>query len=233
MVGEKSLFFDAGPIITLVMSRLHWILPKLKEKFGGKFYITPAVKYELVDRPLNVKRYKLEALQVNKMICEGLLEVYTNVPKSRATKLINLANSSFKLNGKNMDIMQAGEVESVVCALQENAAGVVMDERTLRLLIENNRKMKRLLESRFKKKVEVNNGKMDEFSSQFKGLKIIRSIELASVAYKMGLLDSYGKCIKNKQSNIVDAVLWATKFNGCAVTEHEIDEIGRILLEKL
>ena len=45
------LFFDAGPVISLVMSRLAWLLPDLKKQFGGKFYITPAVKNELVDRP--------------------------------------------------------------------------------------------------------------------------------------------------------------------------------------
>jgi len=31
----KALFFDTGPIITLVMSRMVWILPELKKKYGG------------------------------------------------------------------------------------------------------------------------------------------------------------------------------------------------------
>ena len=31
---DKILFFDAGPVISLVMSRLPWILPELKRKFG-------------------------------------------------------------------------------------------------------------------------------------------------------------------------------------------------------
>ena len=48
----KAIFFDAGPIISLVMSRLGWILPLLKKKYGGKFYITPAVSMELIERPL-------------------------------------------------------------------------------------------------------------------------------------------------------------------------------------
>ena len=138
---EKALFFDAGPIITLVMSRLIWILPKLKEKFGGKFYITPGVKTELVERPLGIKRFEFEALQVMKLIRDGTLEVYDKVPKSRVEQLQNLANSSFKIKNKNMDIIQTGEMEAVTCALQTNASAVVMDERTLRLLIENNKEM--------------------------------------------------------------------------------------------
>ena len=138
----KSLFFDAGPIITLVMSRLAWILPKLKEKFGGNFYITPSVKFELVDRPLNIKRFEFEALEVLKLIREGTLEVYNKVPKQKVAELKGLANGSFRMRNKTMDVVQAGELESVASALQTTASAVVMDERTLRLFIENNKEMK-------------------------------------------------------------------------------------------
>jgi len=131
------------------MSRLVWILPELKKKFGGKFYITPAVKLELVERPLGIKRFEFEALQVMKLIKDGVLEVYDKVPKSRVQQLQNLANSSFKIGSKNMDIIQTGEIEAVTCALQTNASAVVMDERTLRLFIENNKNMEKLLEIRF------------------------------------------------------------------------------------
>ena len=51
----KALFFDAGPVITLVMARLVNVLPLLKAKYGGKFYITPAVHKELVERPISEK----------------------------------------------------------------------------------------------------------------------------------------------------------------------------------
>ena len=40
---NKILFFDAGPVITLIMSRLSWILPELKKQFKGKFYLTPSL----------------------------------------------------------------------------------------------------------------------------------------------------------------------------------------------
>ncbi len=33
MAEERIIFFDTGPIITLIMSRLEWILPELKKKF--------------------------------------------------------------------------------------------------------------------------------------------------------------------------------------------------------
>ena len=130
MGNEKILFFDAGPVISLVTSRLIGLLPDLKRKFGGKFYITPAVRLELIERPLTVRRFEFEALQVAKLIRDGILEVYSKVPAKRVKELITLANSSFRIGNKDMDIIQSGEVESVACALDVNAAGVVMDERT-------------------------------------------------------------------------------------------------------
>lgn len=230
--GGKILFFDTGPIITLVMSRLAPLLPELKKKLNGHFYITPAVKYELIDRPLTVRRFQFEALQVIKMIRDGVLEVYENVPKQKVSELIRLANTSFQIEGKEMDVIQEGEMESIATALLIDAAGVVMDERTLRLFIENNRDMKSLLERRFQKTVTPDLKKMDAFSSKLQDTTIIRSIELVGVAYKLGLLDDYIPDGKKGREQLLDAVLWNTKFNGCAVTEEEIRELKQFLLKK-
>src|SRR3989344_3120256 len=228
----KALFFDTGPIITLVMSRMVWILPELKKKYGGKFYITPSVKRELVTRPMDIKRFQFEALQALKLIKDGVLEVYDDVPQKEVERLHALANNSFKISNKNMEVVQSGEIESVVCALQAGAEAMVMDERTMRLFIENNKEMKALLERRFNKAVSVDAEKMKQFSKEFAGVKIIRSIELIGVAYKMGLLDSYVPGQKNGRETLVEAVLWAAKYNGSAVTEHEVEEIKDFLLKK-
>ena len=67
---------------------------------------------------------------------------------------------------------------------------------------------------------------MDEFSDLLKEVKIIRSVELVTVAYKLGLLDSYLLTdSKDSKRRLLEAVLWNTKFNGAAVTEHEVQEI--------
>ncbi len=229
-MAGSPLFFDAGPVISLVMSRLFWIVPELKKRFPGKFYITPAVQKELVERPLTVKRFEFEALQVMKLIREGTLEIYTKVPQQRVQELQGLANSTFRTDSKTMDVLQSGEMESVASALEVNGA-VVMDERTLRLFIENNTEMKKLLQYRFQKEIVVDKDKMNRFSKQFEGLTIIRSVELVGVAYQLGLLDAYVPPQKEGREILLDSVLWATKYNGCAVTEHEIEEIKGFLLK--
>ena len=224
------MFFDAGPIISLVMSRLDWLLPLLKEKFGGHFYITPAVKKELVDRPIGIKRFEFEALQVMKHIREGTLEIYEDVSESRAKQLQVVANSAFKIKGKRMELIQSGEMESVVAAMKTGSNTLVMDERTLRLFIEDNKQLEKLLAFRFKNPIETDSVNRDKFSAQLKDIKIIRSIELVSVAYKLGILNDYIPPEKGGKSKLLEAVLWATKYNGCAVTESEIDDIKKILL---
>lgn len=228
----KILFFDTGPIITLVMSRMVWILPELKKKYGGKFYITPSVKRELITRPMDIKRFEFEALQALKLIKEGVLEVYENIPEQEIRRLHTIANTSFKIANQNMEVVQSGEIESVVCALKAGAEAMVMDERTLRLFIENNKEMKALLERRFNKPVSVDTEKMKQFSKELSGMKIIRSIELVGVAYKMGLLDSYIPEQKNGREVLIEAALWNVKYNGAAVTEHEVEEIKEYLLRK-
>ncbi|HLD72305.1 MAG TPA: hypothetical protein VJA23_01855 [Candidatus Nanoarchaeia archaeon] len=227
---NKILFFDSGPIISLVMSRLIWILPELKKNYGGKFMITPAVRRELIERPLGIKRFEFEALQVMKLIREGVLEVYEKVPASKVNQLETLANGSFKIKNKTMDVVQSGELEIAACALETEAEAVVMDERTLRLFIENNKEMTHLLKIRFNQEITADQNKMNQFSSILKSLKIIRSVELVGVAYQLGLLDAYIPDQKGGEKTLLDAVLWATKFNGCAVTEPEIEEMEKVLL---
>ena len=229
--SAKILFFDTGPIITLVMSRLIWILPELKKKYGGKFYITPAVKRELITRPMKIKRFEFEALQALKLIREGVLEIYDQVPQKMVNEFTTLANNTFKIKNKTLEIIQSGEMESIACALETNADAIVMDERTLRLFVENNKEMEKLLEIRFKKDVTVDTAKLNQFSEKLKGIKIIRSLELVGVAYKMGLLDSYIPKQKGGRDVLVDSILWATKYNGAAATEQEITEIKTFLLK--
>lgn len=231
-MNQKALFFDAGPIITLVMSRLIWILPHLKQQFGGEFYITPAVHRELIERPLTVRRFQFEALQVKKLVRDGVLRIYENIPQGKVTQLARLANSSFSIQNKTMDVIQSGEMESVVAALQEGAQALVIDERTIRLFIESPLEMEKLLEMRFQKNVIPNRQRLQEFSRQLQGIPIIRSIELVGAAFTLGLLDPYIPPEKKGREELLSAVLWATKYNGCAVTDHEVGEMEAFLLRK-
>ncbi|MBI2665506.1 hypothetical protein HYX12_02715 [Candidatus Woesearchaeota archaeon] len=228
----KVIFFDAGPLISLIMSNLVGIMPKLKMRYGGKFYITPAVHRELVERPLLIKRFSFEALQVEKLLKEGVLEEFDQVPMKKVKELIYLANQSFTLRNKNIDVMQEGEMESIVAALEVGADALVTDERTLRLFVENSGEMQDLLERRFHEEIVSSRQNISSFSRRLQGMPIIRSAELIGTAFRMGLLDEYIPPQKDGPEVLLNAVLWTLKYNGCAITEEEIEEEMNFLLKE-
>ena len=83
--------------------------------------------------------------------------------------------------------------------------------------VRSNLNLKDLLERRMHTGVKL---KKSDFK-MFKGFKIIRSTELIYVAWKKGFINFKGP-------KVLDALLWAMKSKGCAITEDEIEEIKRL-----
>ncbi|MGK0209624.1 MAG: hypothetical protein ACI83O_000904, partial [Patescibacteria group bacterium] len=75
----KYIIFDAGPIISMSMNGLLPLLEKLKENFDGKFILTPAVKREVVDKPMRIKEFKIEAIKVKYLIEKGVFTMSSDV----------------------------------------------------------------------------------------------------------------------------------------------------------
>ncbi|MAG60318.1 hypothetical protein CL619_00880 [archaeon] len=232
---HKVLLVDAGPIITLALSQLLWVLKPLKEKTGMTFYITPAVYSELVEKPQTIKRFQFEALHVQKLIREGVLTMYEKrISKQVTSSLTRLANNSFMIKEGPLEILQAGELETLALSIETKAA-MLMDERTLRLLIERPEGMKRLLEDRKRKKVKKNPKKLKEFQQLAGRPGIIRSIEVIAVAFELGLLDPYLPTegdLSSRRETLLKAILWNAKYHGASVIDHEIDELIRGVLGK-
>ena len=227
----KALVFDAGPIISLTMNNLLWIIKPLKKSFNGDFFITDAIKEELVDKPLATKRFEFEALQVQHRISHGELKVVymDGELEQKATELLNLANSCYRAKGEWIKIAHYGEMSAIALAIALNAEAAVIDERTVRQLIENPEELRKTMEKHLNNKVETNKNNLKELQSRTRNTKIIRSAELAAIAFEKGLLNKY---ISDgiKKRTLLDAILWGIKLNGCAITRREIEEL--IKLEK-
>jgi len=226
----KSIIFDTGPLISLVTNNLLWMLKPLKERFKGEFYITPAVKKELIDKAFSTKRFELEAFQVSQYIRKGILKIIDNKEiKKIASKLLDLGNHSFKAKGEYIKIVHDAEIEALAADAAINADAVVIDERTARLLLENSPKLTQLMEKRLGCKVIPNKDNIKQFKKILKDVQIIRSTELVTVAYKTGLLDRYlierSKLIKNPKRRLLGAALWAVKLRGCSISSKEIKQI--------
>jgi hypothetical protein len=228
----KSIVFDTGTIISLVTNNILWILPHLKKQMRGKFLLSESVKQEIIDNPLKSKKFKLEALIVQDYLREGTFTLAKNkFSKEKTDEMLNLANSCFSARGHNVKVVDRAEIETLIVVLQNKADAMVMDERTLRLLVENPGKLEHVLSSRLRTKVEMNKNNAKRFQELTKDIKIIRSAELAYIAYKMKLLDKYITAKKvldtTLRKELLEGTLWALKLNGCSISQEEINEMIR------
>jgi len=226
----KSLIFDAGPIISLATNNLLWVLEPLKKDFNGKFYITEPVKHELVDRPLETKKFKFEAIQIEKLLETGVLEIIDNsFIREKTPKLLGTANETFKAyKDYYMRIVHFAEMSVIAAAVNLNSDAIVIDEKVTRLLIENPRRILELLRATLHSPITINEINLKEFNSFARNIKTIRSVELMVVAYERGLLDNYITKIPEARKNLLESVLWGVKLNGCAVSKDEIEQILKI-----
>lgn len=228
-MAVKSIVFDTGPVISLAMNDLLWILEPLKKSLEGNFYIPPGVKRELIDRPIDIKRFKFEALRVLSYVSRNILQVIGNEQITAKTNyLMNAANRVFSARGNFIQIVHQGEMEALAAAIMLQSSAMVVDERTTRMLIENPGRLKDIMEHKLHTRLEMNKDALNDFMKEAKGMKLIRSTELAVVAYELGLLDKYLPEMENANKQLLDGVLWGIKLNGCSISDREIDTIIKV-----
>lgn len=226
----KSLVFDTSSIISLSLNNLLWTLRLLKKNFKGEFYIPDAVKGELIDVPIQGKKYKLEAMQVSRDIIDGVLKVGEKIETDKFLKLINsIYTSKKKTEAKNpggeIQILQKGEVEALLLVVKLKADALVVDERTTRLLLEDPEKLKGILEKKLHTEIDINYNSLNKFKIQVGIINVIRSTELMMVALEKGLLKDY---IVDGKKELVDAILWGLRLRGCSISDEEIGELIKI-----
>ena len=224
-IDKKKLFFDSGPLISLTTNGLEGILEELHKDFDGDLYITPAVYSEVVERPLRSKKFRFDAIKLKKLVERGVLKIYTH-PRLRefADSLIELANGVFFIKDQNMNIIHYAEMEVLAAASMERNHFVVVDERTTRELIETPKRLQEILHRKFHSPVIEDQDTLKKFKSTVGRIKIVRSIELATLAYEKGYLNKYlSESITGVK--LLESVLWGIKLHGCSVSEMEIMKI--------
>lgn len=227
MKSQKIIIFDSSTLINIVLNGLVDEFKKLKDNFDGKFLITKEVVAEVIEKPLTIKRFKLEALKIRGLVEGKVLEMPSvfGVDEKEVSDLtkevINKANNIYFNRGNAIQILHSGESSCIALSSLLRKKGIEsvlsVDERTARMLCEKPEN----LASLFQKKLHTDIQMQKENLKYFSGYKVIRSTELMYVAYKKGLLD-FGN------HEALDALLYALKFNGCSISDDEISEIEKI-----
>lgn len=223
----KFLIFDAGPIISLTMNGMLAVLENLKKNFDGEFIITPMVKNEVIDRPMKIPKYKLEAIQVKNFLDRGIFKLSTEFVSNEklnveTSRILGVANSVIRSTAHNekVTLIHTGEASclafSNLCKCENLIA---IDERTTRILSESPKNLELLMERKLHSPIKMN----ESLIKEFKNFRFIRSSELLFVAYKKDLIPL------KKDRNLLDAVLYASKFKGTAISSAEIEEMKKMV----
>jgi hypothetical protein len=219
----KFVILDAGPIISLAMNGLLPILESLKKKSGVEFVITPEVKKEVVDRPLLIKKYEFEGLRVRHLIDNKTIRlssefVKNNLLENETNKIMEISNSCLYAK-QRISIIQRGEASCLAFSRLCRCENVIaVDERTVRMLVENPDGLKKIMENKLHMKISLNRKNLAALGN----FKFIRSAEIAYVAYKKDLFEF------KSDKQLLDAILYAVKFTGVAISSGEIEEIKRL-----
>jgi len=225
-MNHKYLIFDSGSLINFSANSLLSVFEDLKKIFPGEFLITKTVKYEVIDHPIKVKRFEWGALRVQELLNKGVIKiaennvVNENELKKEAGKILDIANNTFFVKNRALHLIDKGEAEALalsrILTRNKNQNTVVIDERTARVLYEKPEYLQRLMSKKLHKNVSAKKENFKEFS----GINIIRSTELAYIAYKKGFIH-----IKDKKT--LEAVTYALKFNGVSISEKEVQMYKR------
>ena len=222
----KYLIFDAGPIISLTMNGMLPVIEKLKEVFDGEFVLTSYVRSEVVDRPMKIKKFKLEALQIRDMIERGVFKMAEGIVSEQklekeTKRVLKVANGVLRTTatGKKIDLIHRGEAACLAFSKLCGAKNViVIDERTTRMLAEAPEDLERMMEKKLHTPLDAELGLLKELE----GFKFIRSAELLYIAWKKNLIHV------KKSRDLLDALLYGVKFKGCAISSGEIEAMKRL-----
>jgi predicted nucleic acid-binding protein len=227
----KKIVFDSGTIISIVTNDLLDILSELKKQSNCEFFISEKVKEEIVDIPLKGKKFKLEAIQVRSFLEKNKVKVYKSESLRRKTnQLLELTNNIFMSKGTYIKILHHGEVESLALAKEIKTDAIAVDERTMRVLIENPESLAEHLHRKLHTEVKVNNTNLIKLKEEVKGIKIIRSTEIMTIAYEKNLFQKYfqGNIDKHLKKELLEGIIWGLKLKGCSISGDEIKDIMHI-----
>ncbi len=213
---------DASAIISLTDACLAHVFYYLKEKAGAKFLVPKSVVRECVDKPLSIrnKDYRFSALKIKDMLMDGILEAVDADVTKKTEELGNAANGVFFARGKPLRLVHAGELEMAALAGELGIKNVLMDERTMRLLIEAPMNMKGHLEKELHVNIMVDRANLQKMEGMIEGLSVVRSTEALIVAYERGFL----KHFEEMEKEVAEAALYRLKSAGCAISFREIED---------
>ena len=124
-------------------------------------------------------------------------------------------------------------MEVLATALFLGGEAVAIDERTTRKLIEDPKVVRERLMNKLHVPIDMNTENIKKLQKEIGNLHVLRSVELVTMAYEIGLLKKYflegqQKPVADLKKAVLEGALWGVKLNGCAVKTEEIEKIIKL-----
>lgn len=211
----NEIVFDSSSLISLIGACAGNLIPLLSKALNARFWISKSIESESVTRPMQIRRFELNALRINELIEQGYLEIHpeSNELKRETERLLGLANSIYEFDHNKISIIHLGEAETLAITNLTEADVFCIDERTTRMLVEEPLALRDFISFKYKSKITVDEKRLKEFQDSLEETKIIRSSELAAMAFEKGFITD---------AKFLEGILFALKYGGCSISEQEI-----------
>jgi len=213
---DKTVVADSSSIISLAINCMSSALLEM----GVKILVTDEIFEEIIIRPMGSKRYALESMRIKKLFSEGVISIQNPEPLI-TQEIMDLSNSIYRVKNHPLHLIHKGEAAALALLSGIEADALLIDERTTRMLIEDAETLRTVLSDQLRRHVDMDHQKLAAFNDIIPDIRIIRSSEVAAVAYEKGIL---GRNLGNSGKEALMATLYALKFSGCAISWQEIDE---------
>lgn len=190
------------------------------EELGVKILVPDEIYNEIILRPMGSKRYALESMRIMKLFSGGVISV-SNPEPLITQEVLDTANSVYCIKKHPLRLIHVGEAAALALLAGIDASALLIDERTTRMLIEDADGLRVVLSNQLGRRVDIDHQRLEAFRSVVPDVSIIRSSEIAAVAYEKGIL---GRSLGNNGKEALMAMLYALKFSGCAISWQEIEE---------
>lgn len=220
----RTLVCDSSALISLSLSCGLPVLSFLQEEFGARFLVPAAVARESIERPAHIGKYAASALRIGLLMRKGTLTPSPKDFSADAEKIKGVANRLFSAGGRPLEILHDGEAECLAALREEANAGLLVDEKTLRMLVEAPQRLGELLQEEYAGGVQTDHRKLEEWEPWRNGARVIRSAELVALAAQKGYFDDYGKLAGAAFLGAQAALRNA----GCSITNKELNEYAEL-----
>jgi hypothetical protein len=130
------------------------------------------------------------------------------------------------VQGKKLRILHGGEAQTLALFNSAKIDALLVDEKTLRLLVESPQVLASKLEHEYGTQVAMDERQAAKLKKFTRNVFVMRSSEVAAAAFKKGFFTPFGEGV---QVHVLEAALYALKKAGCSIAATELEEYSAVV----